>query len=339
MSILYLLLALLAFSVLIVGHEFGHFIVAKLNNVKVEEFSVGMGPKLLGIKGKETEYCIRAIPLGGYVKMLGEQGEDSKDARAFNNKKPLQRLAITSAGPIMNFILAVIFFAIISSINGVAVPIVSKVVQKSPAYIQGIHEGDKIVKVDGKKIGTWDEFVQSVGEKNGKKLELTLMRKSKLVTKTIEPVKVPEENRYIIGIYPSIKKVSVGEAISHGFSEIKSIVKMTFDFLGKLFTGKVSANGVGGPISVFRISTKAAQSGLLSLLTISAYISVQLAIFNLLPIPALDGGWILFSLIEIVIGKKLNDEIVGKLNYVGFVFLLTLVALVTIKDILYPLKL
>lgn len=339
MNIVYLLLALLAFSVLIIGHELGHFCVAKLNNVKVEEFSVGMGPKLLGKKGKETEYSVRAIPFGGYVKMLGEQGEESSDERALNNKTPLQKLSIVVAGPLMNFILAIILFGIIGYASGVKVPVVSKVELNSPAYTAGILEGDKIIAVDEAQVSSWDDFVRAINEKKDSQMQITLLRKNNTLTKKVTPKALPEENRYIVGVYPSIEKTTFVGAISHGFTETFSLTKETFNFLGGLFQKKVPLSGVGGPVSVMRISAKAAEAGILTLLWISAYISVQLAIFNLLPIPALDGGWILISIIEIIIGRKLNEEKIGKITYVGFVLLMSLAVLVTIKDILYPLKL
>ncbi|WP_102400671.1 RIP metalloprotease RseP [Haloimpatiens massiliensis] len=339
MNIVYLLLALLAFSVLIIGHELGHFCVAKLNNVKVEEFSVGMGPKLFGKKGKETEYSVRAIPFGGYVKMLGEQGEESHDERALNNKTPLQRLSIVVAGPIMNFILAIILFGIIGYASGVKVPVVSKVELNSPAYTAGILAGDKIIAVDEAKVSSWDDFVKAINEKKDSQMQITVLRKNNTLTKKLTPKALPEENRYIVGVYPSIEKTTFGGAVAHGFTETFSLTKETFKFLGGLFQNKVPLSGVGGPVSVMRISAKAAEAGILTLLWISAYISVQLAIFNLLPIPALDGGWILISIIEIIIGRKLNEDKIGKITYVGFVVLMSLAVLVTIKDILYPLKL
>ncbi|WP_138205679.1 RIP metalloprotease RseP [Haloimpatiens lingqiaonensis] len=339
MNIFYLLLALLAFSVLIIGHELGHFFIAKLNNVKVEEFSVGMGPKLLGKKGKETEYSLRAIPFGGYVKMLGEQGEECSDERALNNKKPIQKLSIVAAGPIMNFILAIILFSIIGYANGVKVPIVSKVELNTPAHAAGILKGDKIIGVDETKISSWDDFVKAINVKKGEEMQITLLRKNKTITKKLKSKEVPEENRYIIGVYPTIEKTTFFGAISQGFEETASLTRETFKFLGGLFQKKVPLSGVGGPVSVMRISAKAAEAGILTLLWISAYISVQLAIFNLLPIPALDGGWIIVSIIEIIIGRKLNEEKIGKITYVGFIVLISFAILVTIKDILYPLKL
>ncbi|WP_373898461.1 RIP metalloprotease RseP [Haloimpatiens sp. FM7315] len=339
MNIIYLLLAFLAFSILIIGHELGHFVVAKLNNVMVEEFSVGMGPKIFGIKKKETEYCLRAIPIGGFVKMLGEQGEDSKDPRAFSNKKPIQRMSIALAGPIMNFILAIVFFAIIGCVNGVPTSVISKIENNSPAYNAGVLAGDKITEVNGEKISNWNSFIQAINEKNGGTINLTLNRGNTLISKRITPLKLEKENRYIIGVSPSIKKIGLSQGVVHGISEVNMLTKETFKFLGNLFKKKVSMSGVGGPISVMRISTKAAKAGILTLVNISAYISVQLAIFNLLPIPALDGGWILISIVEMIIGKKLNEEKVAKVTYAGFVLLISLAVVVTVKDILYPLKL
>lgn len=341
-SFIYFLMAILGFSILIIVHELGHFIVAKLNNVKIEEFSIGMGPKLFGISSKETDYSVRIIPFGGYVKMLGEQTEDIDDVndpRAFSNKKPLQRLFITVAGPIMNILIAVLFFSIIASSKGINVPIISKVEKNSPAYIQNLKAGDEIIKINDKQIKNWDSFVSIINSNKDNVLNIQIKRDNKILNKSIKPMFIPEENRYIVGIYPTTKKINFLNGIKYGFNESTTLAKETFNFLAQLFQGKVSSDNVGGPVSVLRISTKAAQNGIYTLLWICAYISLQLAIFNLIPFPALDGGWIFLSIIEMIIGKKINDKVVNGLNFVGFVLLFTLMIIVTIKDILFPIKL
>lgn len=331
-------MAILAFGVLVIIHELGHFTMAKLNGVKVEEFAIGMGPKLFGIKGKETQYSIKLLPIGGYVKMLGDEGE-SNDPRAFNNKSPLRKLSIVIAGPIMNLILGVVLFAIIAGMRGYLSPVVEKVVPNQPADVMGIKAGDQIVRVNNSKISTWEDFVTVVYTANGNPLDITYIRNNQTNTAKVVPVKDAEQNRYIVGIYPTtVEKPTVSQSITYGFVETKSLIKQTGTFFKTIFKGKASVNDVGGPLTIIKFSGAAAKAGILSLMAFAAYISVQLGIFNIIPFPALDGGYIIMFLFELITGKKLDDNKVGIINYVGFAILMTLMVLVTIKDILYPIK-
>ena len=339
MNIIYLLGGILAFSVLVIVHELGHFTLAKLNGVKVEEFSIGMGPKLFGIKGKETEYLIKAFPIGGYVKMLGEE-EKVSDIRSFSSKSPAQRLSIIAAGPIMNLILAIVFFAVIGSIRGFQIPVVDKVEMDKPAYTAGIQKGDKIINVNDKKIKTWDDFFTQVYMANGSNVNIKLLRNGETKSFDITPVKDEKENRYLVGIYPVIlENPGLGKSISYGFTQTNTIITQTFDVLKTLFKGKVSSGDIGGPITIIKVSSKAAEQGIVSLMAFAAYLSVQLAIFNIIPFPALDGGWIFLLLFEIITRKKVDDNKIGVINYIGFAILMTLMVIVVIKDILYPIKL
>lgn len=335
---MYIVLAILAFSVLIIVHELGHFLMAKANGVKVEEFSLGMGPKLFSIKGKETVYLIKALPIGGYVKMLGDEGE-STDPRAFNFKSPLRKLSIVIAGPIMNLILGIILFAIVANARGYMSPIVDKVGENQPAAIMGIMPGDKIVKANKTKVTTWDDFVTAVYTSKGSPLDITLIRNTETKTLKVTPVMDEKEKRYIIGIYPTvIQNPSVGECVKYSVSQTQSLVKQTFTFFKGLFTGNVSKNDFGGPVTIIKFSGAAAKAGIVSLMAFSAYISIQLAIFNIIPFPALDGGYIFLFLFEIITGKKVDESKIGFVNYIGFALLMALMVVVTIKDILYPIK-
>jgi regulator of sigma E protease len=339
MNLIYILGAILAFSVLVIVHELGHFLLAKLNGVKVEEFSLGMGPKLFGIKGKETEYLIKALPIGGYVKMLGEE-EKVSDARSFSSKAPSQKLSIIAAGPIMNFILAIVLFAVIGSIRGFAVPVVDSVDQDKPAYAAGMQKGDKIISVNNKKIKTWDDFFTEVYMADGNGLNIKVSRDNNVKSFDVVPVKDPVENRYIVGIRPQLlENPTLAQSASYGLTQTGSIVKQTFGVLKTLFTGKASASDIGGPITIIKVSTKAAEQGLIPLMAFAAYLSVQLAIFNIIPFPALDGGWIFMLLFEIITRKKIDDNKIGIINYIGFAILMALMVVVVIKDILFPIKL
>ncbi|MBW9151774.1 RIP metalloprotease RseP [Clostridium estertheticum] len=336
-NIPYFIMAILAFSLLVIIHELGHFMMCKLNGVKVSEFSLGMGPKLFGIKGKETEYLIKAFPVGGYVKMEGEE-ESSDDPRSFTNKTPVQRLSIVSAGAIMNIILAVVLFAIVGATIGKIVPVIGDVVPNGAAMKAGMKVGDKITKVNKVSIDKWDQFINEIGVSKGENISIEIVRNSKVKTFSLKPIKNVKENRFMVGIGGTQEKINFGESVSYGFNQTISTSKLIFKFFGSLFHGKVSVNDVGGPISIIRISTMAAQTGIVNLMMLTAMLSVQLGIFNIIPFPALDGGWIFMLLFEIISGKKLDDSKVGTINYIGFMFLMAFMVFIVIKDIVSPMK-
>ncbi|MBU3092263.1 RIP metalloprotease RseP [Clostridium sp. CM028] len=338
-NIPYFIMAMLAFSLLIIIHELGHFILCKLNGVKVSEFSLGMGPKIFGIKGKETEYLIKAFPIGGYVKMEGEDGE-SNDPRSFTNKTPGQKLSIVSAGAIMNLILAVVLFAMVGASKGYILPIIGELVPNSPAMKAGIQVGDEITKINKTKIDRWDQVQNEIFVSKGESMDIEIVRNSKVEKITLKPIKNVKEKLFFVGVSPSMveKKMNPGKAVIYGFDQIGNTVKQIFEFFGNVFHGKVSANDVGGPISIIRFSGKAAQAGITTLMYFTALMSVQLGIFNIIPFPALDGGWIFMLLFEIISGKKLDDNKVATINYIGFMFLMAFMVLVVIKDIVSPLK-
>ncbi len=335
---MYIIAAIITFGILIIIHELGHFTLAKLNGIKVEEFAIGMGPQIFKINGKETIYSIRILPIGGYVKMLGDEGE-STDPRAFNNKSPLRKLSVVAAGPVMNFILGIMLFAIIALGKGYLSNVVDKVVPNQPADVMGIKSGDKIIKVNDSKISTWEDFVTGVYVSNGKAMDITFVRNGETKNVKVTPVKDAKENRFMVGISSKeIKKPTLGQSMAYGFIETNSLLKQTATFLKTAVTGKANKNDFGGPLTIIKLSGAAAKAGALTLAGFGAYISIQLGIFNLLPIPALDGGYIFLFLFELITGKKVDQNKVGAINYVGFALLMGLMVLVTIKDILYPIK-
>jgi regulator of sigma E protease len=343
---MYVALGLIAISVLIIVHELGHFTLAKINGVRVEEFSLGMGPKIFGIKGKETKYTIKAFPIGGSVQMFGEQ-DAIDDSRSFSSKSPERKLSIIAAGPLMNLITAILFFAIIASAKGFYVPVISSVEKGSPAEKAGIVAGDKIIKANDKKITNWEEFVYLVSSSNKdinsetvNPINITFVRNGSEINKSITPIKNAEEKRFMIGVAPTvIDKPNVIQSVNYGFRQTGYIIKEVFSFFGNLFKGNVSKDDVGGPVTIIKISSEAAKSGFYTLLNLSAFISVQLAIFNIIPFPSLDGGWIFILLYEIITRKKVDDQKVAVVNYIGFVFLMILMVLVVLKDIFMPINL
>ncbi|MEG1255190.1 RIP metalloprotease RseP [Clostridium sp.] len=332
-------MALLAFSLLIIGHEFGHFIMARVNGVKVLEFSLGMGPKLFSVKGKETEYLIKALPIGGYVRMYGEEDDvNVVDDRAFSNKTSFQKLTIVAAGPIMNFIIAILLFSVVGGFQGHSTNIIESIVADSPAMESGLQPGDKITEANGKMVTTWEDFLGEVIVEEGKPLNMQVDRNGEKLEFRLTPELNEEEGRYMVGIYSKVKEPNFIESVSYGINQTGSTIRQTFGFFGQLFRGKVSSDDVGGPISIIKISGRAAQQGILTLLNIMALFSVQLAIFNVIPFPALDGGWIFLLLFQIITGKEVDKEKVATINYYGFLALMGLMVFVLIKDIINPIQ-
>ena len=330
-----IVLAVVLFLLLIVFHEFGHFIVAKKSGIKVNEFAVGMGPLLYSKENGETTYSFRAIPIGGYCAMEGEDDESS-DPRSFDNAPASKRFLTILAGPVANLIIAVLVFTIVGVIGGVVTTTVSDFIEDSPAQAAGIEKGDEILKINGQEIGDFTDISKVVNDfykdkDFDKEITVLAKRNGKDLDFAFKP-KVEGENTYI-GIIPARRTPGFFEAIGLGFKETGRNVKMIFTILGRLFTGKLAFGALSGPVGVLKELGNQAQNGLASLLYFLAYISVNLAVFNLLPIPALDGSKLLTSGIEIITGKKINKKLEEKITMVGFFILLGLILVVSIKDI------
>lgn len=333
---MYIIFALLAFSALILVHELGHFIVAKLNGIYVEEFAIGMGPKLLGVKVGETEYNLRILPFGGFVKMLGEEDE-SDDSRSLNAKTPIQRILVMGAGAFMNYVLALIIFIGLAMSSGFAENKVASVVPNSPAQKIGIEQGDEFLKIDGNKIHTTDDFRMGLALAKGNPVELEIKRGNDVLTKTVQPI-LNESGVYQVGIgYGFVEKPTLLQGIKQGFNETRSLVSQSFIALKTIVTGEANLKtDVGGPVTIIKMSGQAAKAGANTLLWFMAFLSVQLAVFNLLPFPALDGGRIFIELIQMIIRKEIPAKYIEAVNTVGFMLLMGLMVLVTIKDIIFP---
>lgn len=331
-----IVLAVVLFLLLIVFHEFGHFIVAKKSGIKVNEFAVGMGPLIYSKEKGETTYSFRAIPIGGYCAMEGEDDESS-DPRSFDNAPASKRFLTILAGPVANLIIAVLVFTIVGVIGGVVTTTVSDFIEDSPAQAAGIEKGDEILKINGQEIADFTDISKVVNDfykdkDFDKEITVLAKRNGKDLDFAFKP-KVEGENTYI-GIIPARRTPGFFEAIGLGFKETGRNVKMIFTILGRLFTGKLAFGALSGPVGVLKELGNQAQNGLANLLYFLAYISVNLAVFNLLPIPALDGSKLLTSGIEIITGKKINKKLEEKITMVGFFILLGLILVVSIKDIL-----
>lgn len=327
------LAAILVFGVLIATHEFGHFITAKLSGVKVLEFAIGMGPKIASFTKKETDYTIRLLPIGGYVKMLGEE-EGSDDPRAFCNQNPWKRLIIILAGAIFNIVTAIIIFTFIFFNQGNYEPIVSNFTSNSPAYEAGIKTNDRIVGMDDEKIKTWNELSMFMHENKGEEVNVKVKRDVEIKEYKVKPIYSEETKSYLIGIEPTLVKGNILESLKDGVGETFSSIKQMVGFLGTIITGGASMDSFGGPVAIVDLSGKAAQAGIWTLLSFVGFLSINLGVLNLIPFPALDGGWVIIILIEALTGKKIDQNKIGILNFIGFALLMTFVVFVTYNDIL-----
>ncbi len=324
--------AIFVFLMVILIHEFGHFAVAKAVGIRVNEFSIGMGPKLFQKKKGETEYTLRALPIGGYVKMEGED-EASDDPRGFNKVPVFSRIAVVAAGAIMNFISAILILSIVSYGTGMPTNTIDSTIPNSPAQGSGLISGDTIISINGEVTKKWESVANAINNSNSNgEIEIEVERDNQIKKFTIKPT-TDEEGRTIIGIVPKYEK-SISSAIKGGFQKTLMFLGLMFEFISMIFKGKVGINHLSGPIGVIHEVGVAAKLGIYNLLYILGFISVNLGFFNLLPIPALDGSRIVFLLIELVRGKPIDPDKEGFIHFVGFVLLISLMLLVTYKDII-----
>ena len=421
-QILNIVIAILAFGIIVIIHELGHFCAAKLNGILVEEFSLGMGPKLFGIKGKETQFNIRILPFGGYVKMLGEDSEVNNE-RSFSSKAPWRKLTVVFAGPLINIITALLLFTVISLVSGIVLNSVGSFNSNSAAQQAGVKVGDEIISVNGNKLFTYtdleielmnkpgeeikltlnsggvkkdiyvtpkkesryiigfiplnengialpkiatlmddfpakgaglligdvivgvnditilsyESFSDFMAHNNGESIDLKVDRNGEILSFIIKPEKV--EGNYSIGIVPASEKhPTFLPAFKYGVNQSISMFKQIFNFLGSIFRAKVKMDEFGGTITLIRVTSAAAEQGVLSLVGIIAFINLNLGIMNILPFPALDGGQIMIFLYEIISRRKANQKLVENLNYFGYMFLMALMVLMIFKDIFFPIR-
>ena len=325
--------SIIIFLLVILIHEFGHFIVAKMNGVSVLEFSIGMGPKLFQRESNGTLYSLRVLPVGGYCQLEGED-EENDSPNSLNNQSPLVRLKVILAGAIMNFILAFILLILLMSVSRVSTE-VSGVIKDSPAYSSGIQTGDQIVSINGENVSDGEELLKRIKESQGE-LNIGVIRDSQ--SKNIKVTPRLENNIRKIGVNfqeeYNIKNFSIVKGFKKGLITFLNLTGMLYKFLGMLITGQLGLRGVSGPVGVVKEIGNAAKTGVANLIFLLAYININLGVFNLLPIPALDGGRAIFILIEMIFGKKISQEKEGYIHMVGLILLLALIAIVTIKDVI-----
>lgn len=343
-NIIYFILIL---SVIIIVHELGHLIAAKRFGVYCKEFSIGMGPVLWQKQKGETAWSVRALPIGGFVAMAGEEGEDEDDEldipyeRTINGIKPWKQIIVMAAGAIMNVLLAWVLFIGVTAYQGAisvpGKPIIANVQENSAAAKGGMKAGDEIIKVQQGKESiqpkTFDEVVEFIQFYNGE-TTFTVLRDGKQVDVKFTPTYVKDQRKYVMGVLQQneIKKISFVESFRYGTEKMVDSVTTIFRSLGKLVQG-VGLNSLSGPVGIYQVTAQITQAGLLSTLALVALLSVNVGIFNLLPIPILDGGRIFIVLIETLIGRKLSERVQNAIMMAGLFMIIGIMVLATWNDI------
>lgn len=343
-----ILVALLVLSVLIFFHELGHFAAARFFGVQVDVFSIGFGKKLYSKMIGKTQWSLSAIPLGGYVKMKGQDDSDptniSYDEDSYNVKKPWQRIVILLAGPFANFLLAfVLYFAIANLGVPKLLPYVGEIGKDTPAYKAGLNKEDKIVQVQGNPVRYWEDIGQSINDAKGD-ISIMVERQQQLVTLQLSPKIIEDKNvfgekisRRIIGISPLGEQTTVYygffEGLGYAWDETKKASLLIVQSVQKLITGVVGTDKLGGIITIVDVTAQASSAGILALFFFTALISVNLGVLNLLPIPALDGGHIMFNLYEMITGKTASEKAMTYITMVGWAMLISLMLLGLYNDI------
>lgn len=342
-----LLILFIILSVIIIVHEFGHFIAAKKGGVYIDEFSLGMGPQLLKYKPKksETTYSLRAFPIGGFVSMAEKEDPSNKTIKknqVLENKSFGRKLLVLINGILFNCFLAIFLFFVSGLLYGrpVSEPVINKVVEGMAAEKAGLESGDKILEVNGVKINTWDDFLLEASAKKLKDEYIFKVEKSngdiKEYNLVPEVQEVEGQEVKVFGIQSSGTTYYKGfkNAVIYAFEGFYTNFKTIFKILGNLFTGEVPVKSLSGPVGIYSLVDSVKSQGMNTLLYLTAYLSINVAIINLIPIPVFDGGRVLILLIEKITRRKSSENLEAILNYVGFALMILLMLYVTFNDII-----
>ena len=340
-----LILFILILGAIVAVHEFGHFIFAKLSNTYVYEFSIGMGKKLFGKKrkGGETEFCLRAIPLGGYVMIAGEDVEDDKipKDRQMCNKGFFSRFMVLFAGAFFNFIFAFVILFVSALIWGATStkPFIGDVSPEYPAYAVGLEAGDLVLSINGEEIDNWDRGLVMLQTTKGEAVVFKVQKADERIEEyTVEPKLVTDEDgneSYKFGISTAYEKeYGFVKSLNYAVNKTISLLGSMWDTIKYLFNGKVGVNQLSGPVGIFSIVDSQAEQGVEAVLYLVAYLSINVGLINLLPFPAFDGGRILFLFIEKIFRRPVSKKVENIIHSIGFFLIIGLLIFVTFNDIL-----
>jgi len=331
------------FLILIFPHEFGHFLSAKASGMKVEKLSIGFGPKIWGKKIGDTEYLISVFPLGGYTKIAGMEPGEKHVKNGFSSKSLWKRIVVILSGSGMNYLTSAFLFSLIFIIGfetyNLKTTVVGEVIAGSPAASVGLKPGDKILEINGKKVTKWEQMAIFINKEREETLTLRIKRGENILTVPVKPKFNPELNRRLIGISPStiITRYDPLTSFSKGIERVVFVTRLIISSLGNMIVGRLPAKFTG-PIGIAGYISQTAKMGIVPFLSLAALLGVNLGLLNLFPIPALDGGRLVFLLIEGIRGKPIQIEKEALVHYIGFIILIILMLLVTYQDILRMVK-
>jgi len=332
------------FSILVFFHELGHFLSAKAFGVKVYKFAFGFGPKLIGFTRNETEYNICLIPLGGYVKMAGEMGENDENIKLINipekerfDKKPISiRAIIVALGPMMNIITAIIIFTIIFLINGIPMTssIIDSINEGGPADEAGLEIGDEIIKINNLEMDNTEQIANIISKNTDNELMITVDRSGDIINLTLLPEYNEEYQRGMIGISFKmiVKKMNLFTALNEGIKTCRYIIRLIFTNTIEMVSGKIPLE-VAGPLGIAQMTGEFAKLGFMSLIYFTAVLSIFIGVFNLIPIPILDGGQIILLFVEKIRGKPMESEKMNFIYLIGISLMIVIFIFATYKDI------
>lgn len=336
------IVAIILFSVIIMFHEWGHFLLAKANGIRVNEFSLGLGPTIVGFQRGETKYSIKLLPFGGACMMEGEDTE-SDDSRSFQKKSVWARISVVAAGPVFNFIMAFVFSVIIIASLGVSLPVVNDVMDGYAAQEAGLQPGDEIIKINHKRIHFYQEISLYSYFHAGDTVEVTYIRNHEKAKVLLTPTYDAESDRYLYGIYgnPDYSKLSPGKTLVYGVYNVKFWILYTMRSLEMLVTNQVSVNDLSGPVGIVKMIGDSYEQSMedgyfyvvLNMLNLGTLLSANLGVMNLLPIPALDGGRLVFLVIEAIRKKRINANKEGMVHLIGIICLFALMIFVMFNDV------
>lgn len=331
------LASIIVFGMLIFFHELGHYAVAKRVGMRVHEFSLGFGPKILGTTRGETVYNLRAVPLGGFVRVAGMDPEEEVEKdRSYQDKTILQRMGFIVAGPLMNFVLAAVLLAFIFMAHGMPSPTtqISDLVEGQPAQEAGFLPGDRIVAIEGHRVTGWEEVTVLINERPGREIDVLVARDGRELVIPVVPA-TDESGLGRIGIYPGSELIKMGPvaAVVGGVEYTVRVTVLIVDFIVKMITGQAPPD-LGGPVRIVSEIGRSVDMGVFYLLQLTAFLSINLGLFNLFPIPALDGSRLLFLSIEAVRGKPVDPLKENFIHMVGFGLILLLIVFITYNDVL-----
>ena len=337
-----IIISIIIFGLIVFFHELGHFLLAKFNGIRVREFAVGMGPTLLSFERNGTKYALHLLPIGGFCAMDEDEEADKDDPSSFNNKSVWARISVILAGPVFNFILAFFMSVIIVLLAGYDAPILNDVEEGYPAYEAGIKAGDTIVKMGNSSIHIFREISMYNSFNGSEDVTIVYVHDGEKHTVTLTPKYDEELGYYRLGITGgTYEKANLLKAVQYGGYEVEYWINLTLKSIGMLFTGKVGMNDMSGAVGIVNVMDETYNSAksyglfvvIVELLNISILLSANLGVMNLLPIPALDGGRLVFLFVEAIRKKRVDPNKEGYVHLIGLAFLMALMLFVTINDI------